>query len=690
MREKIANIIANTKVRIVLTILLVFAIAGGIGTVYYFGQKNQSTTLKGTKSKASGNTLTTQTTCALEILIPTPSTPPTSTPIPTTPPPICLDNADIALVLDRSSTMTDNEADGRQKLAWAKDAAKAFVQTIQASGRTNVRISVTSFGAQGNDNTGTLAKEYNSTLHSELSSKYEEVIKAIDGIKYVRSGTCIQCGIRIGNSSLASSPNAKYMILLSDGMANKIWNGSSSNAKPAAIAEAKAPSVTYFAIGYGKSGAIDETTLKSIAGNSSNYIYKPNASDWAQGFIEILSKICDGGRGGSPTPIPSLTPTPAVCVMPPPKDPPIVECAPAGGTGSITWTWQPVPGATRYEVDIIDSKGKKVVDNNWQPAATYSCATGDICSYITANLPIGTYRSSIRAGSDGMCAPSEAALSSRTEIKQCSDGGGQSCTTSPVDIVLSLDRSGTMGTVKVNGKTKLDWEKNAAKTFVEVIQKQPQSAQKNIRVGVVEWAGDNNKVRTLPLTNNLENVKKFINSVSYRKDDVYTCMECGISSATNLLLQSKNRKYIIMMSDGIGNRIITSCDSRGTCKNPTPPQCTNDKYLSVHCAKADQDAIKMAEIVKNENISLFVVGYGTKSPRRILEDNLKSIAGAKNPENIEYYRYGGDETNWDITFANIAPQICKETIIESRETTKKATERNKKEGRKQEGKETGE
>lgn len=122
--------------------------------------------------------------------------------------------------------MTSLETYKRHKLAWAKDAAKALVTAVKNTGTNKVRISVDSFGAQGNDGKGTLSSSNNSVLHIPLSSDYTKVLAAIDGVKYISSGTYIECGIRIENNQLGSSDNRKVLILISDGRANHNWDES--------------------------------------------------------------------------------------------------------------------------------------------------------------------------------------------------------------------------------------------------------------------------------------------------------------------------------------------------------------------------------------------------------------------------------------------------------------------------------
>ena len=233
--------------------------------------------------------------------VPTPTVTPTATP-----PTSCNKKLDIALVIDRSSTMTQTESDGRKKLDWAKDAAKGFVQAIQNTNTTSVKVAVSSFGAQGNDGTGTLDATYNSTLNSPLTNNFTGVIGSISNIAYTKPGTCVECGLRIGNNQLTNNANKRVVVLLSDGMANHSWNGSTNTDDITnAINEAnrgRSNGIEYRSVGYGSltAGQINENTLLQIAGEPRFYQYKPNVSDWSGAFLRILGDLCDT----NPTPPP--------------------------------------------------------------------------------------------------------------------------------------------------------------------------------------------------------------------------------------------------------------------------------------------------------------------------------------------------------------------------------------------------
>lgn len=289
-----------------LSYFLLFAVLAT--TMYYVQQQGVSTELRSRATSA----VSCDYTIDIVPVSPTPTSLPAATPIaevsptatttvtpeatPTIPDVVCERRASLAIVIDRSGSMSQTESGGKTKLELAKDAARAFVTAIKESGSRNIAVSIVSFGGQGNDGTGIKPREYDSTLHISTSSDYDAVITAIQGIR-TKSGSCIECGIRIGNGQIAGSSDTKALILLTDGKANHLWGGGTSNAKQAAIAQAddgKSKGIAYYVIGFGdkSKGQIDEGTLTAIAGSSGQYAYKPDAQTWMAGFFDLLPKFC--------------------------------------------------------------------------------------------------------------------------------------------------------------------------------------------------------------------------------------------------------------------------------------------------------------------------------------------------------------------------------------------------------------
>lgn len=284
---------------IAIVFLLGIGSAVVLGTSWYVGRKQA---LTDQRSRASGGGPACDVT--IDFAPPPDATPAPSagtvdvTPAPTLPPntPVCRQEVDVAIVIDRSGSMTD-QVNGKAKIEWAKEAAVAFVNAIDAN-NVQVGISVVSFGSQGNDGTGTLATDRNSTLHIGKSTDYEAVKNAISGIRHVASGTCIQCGLRIGSNEVAASNKQKAVILLSDGGANHVWDGSRENAHQTAIDESnsgRARGIEYQVVGIGSYGenSTAATTLKSIAGNTANYVFRPDATEWAATFLSLVPKVCE-------------------------------------------------------------------------------------------------------------------------------------------------------------------------------------------------------------------------------------------------------------------------------------------------------------------------------------------------------------------------------------------------------------
>lgn len=296
---------------ITVSYLLIFAIFGG--TMYFVQQQHVNTErrTRATSAVSCDYTIdivspTPTQQVATATIIPTateyetPAATQTIAPVvatPTIPDVVCERRASLVIAIDRSGSMNQKETANKTKLELAKDAAKAFVTAIKESDSKNISISVVSFGGQGNDGAGSKPRSHDSTLHIGASTDYDAVLSAIGGIQVIQNVyTCIQCGIRIGNGQIAGFSDTKGLILLTDGEANRVWNGSSSNAKSAAISEAndgRSKGISYYVIGFGDKSKkqIDEATLQSIAAGG-QYTYKPDAQTWMKGFFDLLPKFC--------------------------------------------------------------------------------------------------------------------------------------------------------------------------------------------------------------------------------------------------------------------------------------------------------------------------------------------------------------------------------------------------------------
>lgn len=232
---------------------------------------------------------------------------------------------DIAIMLDRSSSMwnktTRDPSSGVSKdnLQWAKDAALSFVNAFKSTGAGqagNIRVSIGSF-----------AKTASSTSFYPVNTGYSEITSAISNISKGDTGSCLECGVYSANVKLKdaglnnnNSLTKKVVIFLSDGRANYLRSGSSTSHTTGgnkAISEANKGRnksyvypIVYFVNGYGAKvseadGGILEWVLKGPAQDTSlgnlgiangtgspYYKYEQDAFDWDTVFKSFQDTIC--------------------------------------------------------------------------------------------------------------------------------------------------------------------------------------------------------------------------------------------------------------------------------------------------------------------------------------------------------------------------------------------------------------
>ncbi|MGB9901949.1 vWA domain-containing protein, partial [Methanothrix sp.] len=112
-------------------------------------------------------------------------------------------------------------------------------------------------------------------------------------------------------------------------------------------------------------------------------------------------------------------------------------------------------------------------------------------------------------------------------------GGDVPCA-SPIDVVLSIDSSGSMTTSDPG-----DLRKSAAMEFAAGLDLSMD------RVGVVSW---NISAVSWPLTSNLNEIESSINSIGANGN---TSLDTGLEAAIDLLPESSRSKVIVLLTDGI-------------------------------------------------------------------------------------------------------------------------------------------
>ena len=164
----------------------------------------------------------------------------------------------------------------------------------------------------------------------------------------------------------------------------------------------------------------------------------------------------------------------------------------------------------------------------------------------------------------------------------------------PVDVMLIIDRSGSMGDHYNQTHTKLDLAKAAAKTFVDQLN------MTRDRVGLASFADE----ATLDcyLTNNTASIKSHINSLNANG---YTNIGGGISKSNEEFVnngRSDAAWIMILLSDGKANR----------------PQ--DEDYARNYAI----EQAECAKILGGKGVRIYTIGLG--SPNDLDEDLLKQIA----------------------------------------------------------------
>jgi Mg-chelatase subunit ChlD len=164
----------------------------------------------------------------------------------------------------------------------------------------------------------------------------------------------------------------------------------------------------------------------------------------------------------------------------------------------------------------------------------------------------------------------------------------------PVDVMLIMDRSGSMGETDGSGKIKINLAKNAAKTFVDQLN------MSRDRVGLASFSTNGRLDCVLTSDSNL--IKSKIDTLS---PEDYTNIGGGISKANEEFVNHGRPDAVwvmILLSDGVANR-------------PSP-----ESY-------ARQYAIEQADCAKilmNKGVRIYTIGLGSSSD---LDENLlKQIA----------------------------------------------------------------
>ncbi len=205
---------------------------------------------------------------------------------------VCEKPSNVALLLDRSGSMSSLGTNPPEPLTSVKTAATSFIDELSSKDRA----SVISFATMPTD-----------PIDSLLSNNFAEVKNAINAIDIEKGSTQytnVLDVLRFGSieleSSRANENSSKVLILLTDGIANypKDPKGSSSSAdnkyaEDLSLTESqmiKQNGISIYTIGLGKD--INESFLKQISSSESNYFFSPSTKELKEIYKKISSSIC--------------------------------------------------------------------------------------------------------------------------------------------------------------------------------------------------------------------------------------------------------------------------------------------------------------------------------------------------------------------------------------------------------------
>lgn len=188
-------------------------------------------------------------------------------------------HADVALVLDTSSSMLEPTATGGSKLAAAVAAAGVFLDQLHL--------------AAGGDQAAIVTFDHGATVAQPLTADRAALNAALAKIITGRQ-TCISCGIDAAATELAGTrqrqENVPVLVLLTDGRANP--EPAEEGVRRAALA--KAAGVTLFSIGLGND--VDLGALAAIASRPDYFHHAPDAADLEGIYRAVAGTIpCPSG-----------------------------------------------------------------------------------------------------------------------------------------------------------------------------------------------------------------------------------------------------------------------------------------------------------------------------------------------------------------------------------------------------------
>ncbi len=198
----------------------------------------------------------------------------------------------------------------------------------------------------------------------------------------------------------------------------------------------------------------------------------------------------------------------------------------------------------------------------------------------------------------------------------------------PADVMMVIDRSGSMASDGQDPPQPLTDVKNAAVLFVNQLGESD-------KVGLVSYADTPSEPIDSELTSDFKKVKDSILSIKIGTDGLQqTNIGDGLKKALSELGSERHdnvaRRIIIMLTDGVPTRPLKSGD---------------DKYPETY-------ALKISDEAKTAGVQLYTIGLGSN----VNQDYLKGLASTP-----DYYFPVASSKNLGSIYKQIATSICKDT-----------------------------
>ena len=204
---------------------------------------------------------------------------------------------------------------------------------------------------------------------------------------------------------------------------------------------------------------------------------------------------------------------------------------------------------------------------------------------------------------------------------------------SPSNVMLLLDRSGSMASLGSNPPEPLTTAKVAANSFV--MQLSPKD-----KIGVVSFATKAKDPIDLNLTSDLNFATEAVGGISIEEGsiqytNIFEALHSGWQELVSARAEENSSNIIILLTDGIANNP----------KNPTGRTEEDDiKY-------AESVAMKEATDAKAGGVIIYTIGLGNE----INEPFLKTLVSEK-----DNYFFAPSAQNLKTIYDNISSDICQE------------------------------